>query len=129
MIGRTISLVRQVARHNKRLFTRRVLPSVQKAPDEADETDIATIRRRITAKELSEAEILFRSLDTDEDGYLGEDELTEGLRRFKLPTGQKELKMLFEEIDTHGNGLVDIQEFTVFVEARKDKLRKAYHWI
>ena len=129
MIGRTINLVREAARHNKRLFTRRVLPSIQKAPDEADETDIDTIRRRITAKELSEAEILFRALDTDGDGYVGEEELTDGLRRFKLPTGQKELKLLFEEIDTHGNGLIDIQEFTVFVEARKDKLRKAYRWI
>ena len=130
VISKAANIARQFFRHNQRLLTRRAFPSVQQADDDTRATILKMqIKRRLTQQELSEAEKLFRELDTDGDGYLDVSELGRGLRKLKLPTSHGHLEKLFQTMDTSKDGRVSLEEFTVFLEYRKSKLEEAYRWI
>jgi solute carrier family 25 phosphate transporter 23/24/25/41 len=126
---------RQLAKQLNRKFTQKAtLPSLRKVEQEAKD---ASYNRKhnddddhvLTEQDRKEIERLFREIDKAGDGTLNRDELTQALRKGRLPTSQEHMEKLFQEIDTKKSGSIDLEEFTTFVRIRTQRLHRAYDWI
>lgn len=53
----------------------------------------------------------FKKLDTNKDGVLSKDELTEGLRKTKFFLPGEEINKLMDQIDSNKNDKIDYSEF------------------
>jgi solute carrier family 25 phosphate transporter 23/24/25/41 len=136
MLNRIMFAFRQLAKQLNRKLTRKTtLPALKQVEQEAKD---ANDNRRyndddddyvLTEQDRKEIERLFREIDTNGDGTLNRDELTQALRKGRLPTSQEHMEQLFQEIDSKQLGSIDLDEFTEFVRIRTQRLHRAYAWI
>lgn len=86
-------------------------------------------------KDTKELEILFKKLDTNQDGRLSKDELAEGFRKTYPQYDNIEIKALVNEIfdnaDFDMSGQIDYTEYLVSAMNKqillsRDKLQKAF---
>ena len=57
-------------------------------------------------------EAIFKAMDLNNDGMLSMDEIKQGYdKHFGTPIDDDEIKRMFKEIDTDGNGTIDYSEF------------------
>ena len=55
--------------------------------------------------------MIFRMMDTDKSNAIDADELKRLVQLLGLPSGDGDVQQLLNEIDTDGNGVVDLDEF------------------
>ncbi|XP_061406518.1 LOW QUALITY PROTEIN: mitochondrial adenyl nucleotide antiporter SLC25A24-B-like [Lethenteron reissneri] len=72
------------------------------------------------------AEKLFHSLDTDGNGRIDFKELRNGLRTMGMTLLPGDEERLMREADSNGNHQLDYEEFCVFLERRRDKLKAVF---
>ena len=78
----------------------------------------------IDSREVAEFDIneVFDRLDTNGDGKLNFQELSDGLSCLQVPGGKKTIQDLMTKIDTHRDGTVSRQEFSAFVHMRYQEI-------
>ncbi|KAG8067534.1 hypothetical protein GUJ93_ZPchr0005g16242 [Zizania palustris] len=62
----------------------------------------------------AELEQVFRLYDANRDGKISADEMESVLRALGAPPGPGEVKRMMEEMDSDGDGFVDLTEFAAF---------------
>jgi solute carrier family 25 phosphate transporter 23/24/25/41 len=117
--------IRHLARRLNPKLVKKIVPSIQQAPQEARDARDDFKHIKDFEDELStrfEIEILFREIDTNGDGHLDVDGLARALRKGKLPTSHSQTEQLFHE----RNGMINLEEFAKIVILRKRTLHQAY---
>lgn len=74
---------------------------------------------KLSKQQIQEAREAFKMFDKDGDGAITLDELGTVMRNLgQFPTDE-ELKMMMDETDTDGNGVIDFSEFLTMVQRQK----------
>ncbi|KAK9091643.1 hypothetical protein Sjap_024820 [Stephania japonica] len=73
------------------------------------------------AESMADLEKVFNSFDANGDGKISSSELENVLRALGSETSKEELKQMMEEIDTDGDGFVDLKEFAEFYRGGSGK--------
>ena len=73
---------------------------------------------KLTPQELEDYEDAFRVFDKDDDGSITVVELGEVMRKLNMNPTDAELTDMVNEVDTDGNGDIDLPEF-ISLMARK----------
>ena len=68
--------------------------------------------------DLAELREVFNMVDLNRSGSISVDELSSLLRTLGVSCSQHELKLMVEEIDENGNGLIDFDEFVQVMSRR-----------
>ena len=66
---------------------------------------------KLTLEDINEYKAAFTLFDKDSDGKLSSDEMGVLMRSLGQNFSNKDLKRITEEIDKHGNGIVELHEF------------------
>ncbi len=72
----------------------------------------------MTEELISDFRDAFKTFDTDEDGYLSLEELSNLLIKLGVPVTKEEVIEMTNEVDIEGNGTIDFKEF-ILLMARK----------
>jgi hypothetical protein len=75
------------------------------------EFDIMEKVRQIIRSSPQSFEDIFRSFDTDGNGYISEVEFRNAIRKLNLGITSREIDKIMEKIDTNQDGRIDWQEF------------------
>jgi calmodulin len=66
---------------------------------------------KLTLEDINEYKAAFTLFDKDSDGQLSSDEMGVLMRSLGQNFSNKDLKRITEDIDIHGNGIVELHEF------------------
>ncbi|XP_071833406.1 neo-calmodulin-like isoform X2 [Apostichopus japonicus] len=83
--------------------------------DEISSVDELTPEQR---HEFKEAFLLF---DQDKDGVISANELEKVMKLLKQDTSEEEIREMFDEADTDGNGAIDFKEFLTMMANKMSK--------
>lgn len=90
--------------------------SMQALLDHCTIKDTASVANSLSRQAKAELINSFKSLDTNQDGFLDREELTLALRYLNPDAGVKQIEILLGDIiakgDKNGDGLIDLYEFS-----------------
>ena len=69
------------------------------------------IRKIDSADERWFERLIFRMMDTDNNGTLDADELKRLIKVLGLPSGKRDIEDFIDALDTNGDGLINMDEF------------------
>jgi len=74
---------------------------------------------KLTDAEIKEYKTMFASFDSDGDGFITSDELTQVLKNLKMYSNPAQVSALIKEVDKNNNGTIEYHEFLDVINAVK----------
>ncbi|KAI3977003.1 hypothetical protein MKX01_008861 [Papaver californicum] len=74
----------------------------------------------VSLENMEEVEGVFKRFDANRDGKISSTELSDVLKALGSETSPEELKQMMDEIDTDGDGFIDLKEFADFHRGTTD---------
>lgn len=80
-----------------------------------EKVDLEAVHKSEQQREENKVLQLLKMFDKDGDGFLSVDEWKNVLNRMGMKASTKEANVLFQNVDTNGDGKIDLDEFMKYI--------------